>query len=152
MDQRNQQELTFYAFDPVQGKGRPLGKIDVQPKPSEYGWALSSNASRVAVVVDSWQEDRIRVLSLADGALQTVAVKGWTRIQSISWAPDGEGWIVSCVSEKDVLKGAMLLHVDPNGNVHVLRPADWGVVSPDGQKLAYPGSTTVANAWMIENF
>jgi hypothetical protein len=102
--------------------------------------------------MDGWQEGRIRVLSLVDGTVQTVAVKGWTQIQSISWAPGGEGWIVSCVSGKDPLKGAMLLHVDPKGNVQVLGPGEWGSVSPDGQKVAFPKQTTVANAWMIENF
>jgi hypothetical protein len=46
----------------------------------------------------------------------------------------------------------MRLHVDPKGSVQVLGPGDWGIPSPDGQKLAFPKETTVANAWMIENF
>jgi hypothetical protein len=52
------------------------------------------------------------------------------------------------ISKEDVTR----LLVDPKGNVQVLGPSEWGAVSPDGQKVAFPKQTTVANAWMIENF
>jgi hypothetical protein len=93
------------------------------------------------------QENRIRVLSLETGAVETIVVKGWSQFQSIAWVVDG-GWRVLGSSTE----GAMLLHVNPKGSVEVLRAGEWGAVSPDGQKLAFAKETTVANAWMIENF
>ena len=147
IDQRTQQELSFFAFDPVRGKGRQLGRIDVQLPPAEYDWALSNDGSHIAVVMSASQDNRIRVLSLQNGGMQTIVVKGWKQFQTIAWASDG-GWCVPGISKEDVT----LLHVDPKGSVQVLGPGDWGAVSPDGQKLAFPKQTTVANAWMIENF
>jgi Tol biopolymer transport system component len=147
VDQRRQGEVSFYAFDPVRGKGQRLGRIDVDPAPAEFSWALSKDGSRIAVVMISSQDNRIRVLSLETGAAQTIVVKGWNWFQSIGWAADG-GWHVLSNSKE----GTMRLHVDPKGSVQVLGPGPWGAVSPDGQKLAFPKETTVANAWMIENF
>jgi hypothetical protein len=92
-------------------------------------------------------ENRIRILSVETGAVQTIVAKGWSQFQSIGWAGDG-GWRVSGRLKDD----AMLLHVDPKGNLQVLGPGQSGAISPDGQKLAFTRETTVANVWMIENF
>jgi Tol biopolymer transport system component len=147
IDTRRQQELSFHTFDPFRGKGRQLGKIDVHPAPAEFSWALSKDGLRIAAVMISSAENRIRILSVETGAVQTIVAKGWSQFQSIGWAGDG-GWRVSGRLKDD----AMLLHVDPKGNLQVLGPGQSGAISPDGQKLAFTRETTVANVWMIENF
>jgi hypothetical protein len=53
--------------------------------------------------------------------------------------------------------GALLLHVDLNGNAQPLwrQPGIsfiWGIASPDGRHLAVKGTSADANVWMIDNF
>jgi eukaryotic-like serine/threonine-protein kinase len=148
MDERTNGELNFYAFDPVRGKGRQLARIDVDSPPVEFSWDLSSDGKHIALVMDSWLEGRIVVLSLTTGTMRSVAVSGWRLLQCITWASDG-GWFVSGYSKE---LANMILHVDANGRVQVLRPGRWCAPSPDGQKLAFRESSTGSNAWMIENF
>ena len=68
--------LLFYAFDPVRGKGDPLGKIEVDT--GEYfGWAISPDGSQLAVV-DYSHKDRIEILSLSSRAWHEITVEpGW---------------------------------------------------------------------------
>lgn len=58
--------LNFYTLDPVRGKGDPLGEIEVDSDVS-FGWAVSPDGSRVAVVGDS-HKDRIEILTLSTRA------------------------------------------------------------------------------------
>jgi|GEM_PF-4246298 len=53
--------------------------------------------------------------------------------------------------------GAVLLHVDLQGNVKVLwEPGGdhmiWALSSPDGKHLAMSFFSTNVNVWMMENF
>lgn len=145
VDQRMHRELSFYAFDAVKGKSSSqLAKMRILPSPAQYSWALSKDGSQIAVVMNSWHENRIHVLSLATSAVKTVLVKEGRHFTSVEWSPDGKGWIVSGPTV-----GAF--QVDLDGRV---RPGVFSgncLVSPDGQKLTFEMLNPVANAWIIED-
>jgi hypothetical protein len=78
-----------------------------------------------------------------------VIVKGWSNLQSIDWAADGNGWYCSSSSAASIT----LLYVDLQGHAQPLREnVKWADVSPDGHHLALHEWHTTSNAWMIENF
>jgi serine/threonine protein kinase len=153
VDQRNGTQLIFFAFDPLQGKGKELARTDLKPGDRNYYWDLSPDGLQIAISTGSAQ-DRIRVLSLAGGASREVVVHGWDHLSSDSWSADGKGWFVSGQSAGS----EALLHVDQDGHAKVLwqQPISygglWAIPSPDGRYLAFPASTSTGNAWMIENF
>jgi hypothetical protein len=80
-------------------------------------------------------------------------VRGWSNLQDIEWA-DARALLVS----NGVQGGAVLLHVDMQGNVRVLWQQQGGfagfigTLSPDGRHLAFTGHTVNNNIWMMENF
>ena len=146
----DQRQLTFIAFDPIEGRGRELMKIETDPA-GIYSFGLSPDASRLAV--EKINEGRIRILSLDGSAPRDVKVKGWASLNSLDWATDGKGFFASSQSPQ----GATLLHIDLEGNAQALWTQKgsfqtWGVPSPDGKSLAILGATIESNVWMIENF
>jgi serine/threonine protein kinase/Tol biopolymer transport system component len=152
-NEKLQKQMVFSAFDPAQGNVRELTRIDIDAE-AQYSWALSPEGSRLAVAKLPLPEGRIRVLSLADRAARDITVKGWPELHSLTWAADGKGFFVGSRTPK----GEVLLHVDLEEKVHVLRqqPSSmfglWAFASPDGKHLAILGTTVDSNAWMIENF
>jgi eukaryotic-like serine/threonine-protein kinase len=154
----DQKQLIFTAFDPVKGRGRELARFDTDPS-SSYGWGLSPDGTRISVTRMS--EARIHILSLSGGAPQQITVKGWNLGTSSDWAADGKGMFVSSPTQR----GSILLHVDLQGNAHVLweqeasgkqwampLPESWGVPSRDGHHLAILGLNLSSNIWILENF
>jgi DNA-binding winged helix-turn-helix (wHTH) protein/Tol biopolymer transport system component len=149
------QQLVFYALDPILGKGQELArqKIASGPEIVESNWDISPDGSRIALAIPEGPPARIRILSLASGTLQDIHVTGWSAFQSIQWAADGKGWFVASRSAA----ANTLLFVDPQGHSYPLRQTAGGydtyaIPSPDGHRLAFLEYTTTNNAWIIENF
>jgi Tol biopolymer transport system component len=154
VDQRDQNQLVFFAFDAIKGKGRELTGVDFGPAAANYFWDLSPDGSSVALVMPDGRKDRIRIVSLTGGASRDVTVDGWSNLEGgPHWSADGKGWFCSSQSEaKEVL-----LYVNLEGHAQVLwRQASgggiYGMQSPDGRYLAFGAWTKGSNAWMIENF
>jgi DNA-binding winged helix-turn-helix (wHTH) protein/Tol biopolymer transport system component len=149
------QQLAFYALDPIRGKGQELARQEIASglEIAESNWDLSPDGSRIALAIPEGPPARIRILSLASGKRQDIRVTGWSAFQSMEWAADGKGWFVASRSAA----ANTLLFVDPQGHAYPLRQTAGGydtyaIPSPDGHHLAFLEYTTANNAWMIENF
>ena len=140
----------------MQGKGRELTRIDVNPAVGGYHWDVSPDGSRIAVTMGGERGSRIRILSLVGslvGEMRDVVVNGWNGFQSLDWSADGKGLYASSQSPQ----AATLLYSDLEGHAQVLWRRDgifktWGIPSPDGRHLAFVEWTSANNIWMIENF
>jgi serine/threonine protein kinase len=148
----DRKQLVFTSFDPVEGRGPELIRFDIDPTAS-YTWDLSPDGTRIALRSRSEQQT-IHVLALSGHAPQEIRVKGWNFGEyGLDWTADGKGLFVST----SITGGTALLHVDLQGNTHLLWEqkggvVTWGVPSPDGRKVAMPGNTQDSNMWMIQNF
>jgi serine/threonine protein kinase len=143
-------QLTLTAFDPLSGRGRELIRFDIDHTADiEYLWDLSPDGTRIAVL--KYSAANIRVFPVNGKPPQEILAKGWKSLASIHWAPDGKGFFVSGTADG----GSALLHLDLQGNAHVLwkqkgstapwnlplahykgPSAPWAVPSPDGRHLA----------------
>jgi Tol biopolymer transport system component len=149
----DQKQVVISAFDPVQGKGKELTRINLrQPNNNGYSWDLSRDGSRLAFTQYDEREGRIQILPSAGGETREVKVKGWNGLSNLFWAADGKGLFVGVLSPT-------LIYVDLEGRADVL----WqqrlgqglgtrGVPSPDGRHLALTGHSVNSNMWMLENF
>jgi eukaryotic-like serine/threonine-protein kinase len=150
-------QLVFYSLHPIEGRGRELARIAVNPVAVGDQWGLSPDGSSIAVLVPSGpgeQQGHIRVLSLAGEAPRDVALEGGPGLHSVSWAADGKGWFV-CGQSASI---GTLLYVDAEGRAYPLRQQpgfDYfycGYPSPDGRHFAFPEFKLAQNVWMIEGF
>jgi serine/threonine protein kinase len=159
-------QITFTAFDPLQGRGREITRVEVEPTGRGYVWDLSPDGTRIALLQYYGEQSgplpagkQIRVIALDSQSSQEMVVKGWDNLQSVDWAADGKALFVSGTTPE----GSALLHVDLQGNARILwerkggvEPwfalAPWAVPSPDGRHLAIYDWQLSANMWMMENF
>jgi hypothetical protein len=148
----DRKQLVFTAFDPVQGRGPELIRYDIDPN-AGYTWDLSPDGTRIALRSRS-ERETIHILSLRGYAPQEITVKGWNFGEyGLDWTADGKGLFVS----SSIPGGMALLHVDLQGNAHLLWEQQggvdtWGVPSPDGHHIAMPANTQNSNIWMFQNF
>jgi hypothetical protein len=160
----DRKQLIFTSFDPVKGRGRELTRFQTDPTAgAQYVWDLSPNGTRIAIL--KYSERLIHILPLNGHPPWEIAVRGWNSLQSINWAADGKGMFASSATRG----GSALLHLDSQGNAHVLwaqkgsiagwyvcglgaPSAPWVVPSPDGRHLAIYDWQLSANMWMMENF
>ena len=160
----DRKQLIFTAFDPEKGRGEELARFDTDPaKGAEYVWALSPDGTCIAILKSS--NGPIYILPLDGRDSKEIAVKGWSSLLSLSWAPDGK----SIYTSSQTRQGSVLLRVDLKGRAAVLweqsgsiapwnrpfRPghlALFAVPSPDGRHLAIYSWSFNANMWMLENF
>ena len=150
--QGTQNQIVFFAFDPVQGKTHEVARVDVDPSSVWSFWNLSSDGSRIAFGKDERNSGQIRILPVTGGSNQQVDVKGWVRLDAVAWAANGQSLFVDSWSPK----GSSLLHVTLHGEAQLLRKSrmwiDRPTPSPDGRHLAFGEVTSNSNAWMVENF
>jgi hypothetical protein len=71
----------------------------------------------------------------------------------VNWAADGKGFYVY----SPTARASVLLHVDLEGNAHVLWEELAGlqtsaIPSPDGRHIVILGGIVNSNVWMMENF
>jgi Tol biopolymer transport system component len=152
----DQKQVVISTFDPMNGRGKELTRIDLRQPHNGYGWDLSRDGSRLAFTQSVDHDGHIRILSLGGGEAREIYVKGWNYLRSLSWAADGKGLFVA----RYPISGSTLLYVDLEGRSYVLwqqgetpgTPRTWGVPSPDGRHLAFVGYTADTNVWLLENF
>jgi eukaryotic-like serine/threonine-protein kinase len=160
----DRKQLIFTSFDPVMGRVRELTRFDTDPTAgAHYVWDLSPDGTRIAIL--KYSERSIHILPLDGHPRQEIAVKGRSSLQSMNWAADGKGMFASSATRG----GSALLHLDLQGNAHVLweqkgsiagwyvsglggPSVPWVVPSPDGRHLAIYDWQLSANMWMMENF
>jgi serine/threonine protein kinase len=159
-------QVVFTAVDVLKGRGKELARFDSNPADfAFYVWDLSPDGTRIAVLRPS--EERIHILSLYRPATHEIVARGWTNLQSLAWAADGNAILAS----SEMNTGGALLRVDLTGKVQVLwkhegsntsnqvfngmlgeRSTPSIVPSPDGRHLALYERSMSANMWMMENF
>jgi serine/threonine protein kinase/Tol biopolymer transport system component len=148
-----EQQLIFSALDPVKGRGAEIQSVDA---PKDGYWALSPDASRIAVVDAAGDRGEVRILRLADRSTVTLALQGWkwNRIQSVNWSADGSHLFATAWSAPS----RVLLMIDLRGNLQVLTEVHDGewlyhpIASPDGQYLVYLKRAFERNVVMLEHF
>jgi eukaryotic-like serine/threonine-protein kinase len=145
-------QVIVSTLDPMNGRGPELVRFDVKEKADNWWFDLSPDGTRVAATPSL--AGPIYILSLRNHSRQQVQVKHWINLLSLSWAGDGRSLFVLSGNPQ----GAVLLHVDLQGNANYLweSPGAYGeataVASPDGRHIAMFDWTQASNMWMIENF
>jgi dipeptidyl aminopeptidase/acylaminoacyl peptidase len=147
-------ELTFFTFDPLQGRGAQIFQIKDEV-PAIYNWTLSPDGAMLAIAKGKWGEERPRIglVSLKNGAERWINVEGWPGVGSLDWAADGKSiWVVSSGDE-----GNALLNVDLQGHIRPFwqpkkMTMGWAIPSRDGRYLALRVASGSANVSMLENF
>jgi Periplasmic component of the Tol biopolymer transport system len=147
----DRKELVFTAFDPIRGKGRELARFATDPNEDYFGWSLSPDSTRIAIIKTGG--NHVYVLPLDGSRVRDLNVAGWSGFNTFCWSVDSKGFFIGNTTGL----GATLLFVDLNGKAHPLwqqksGPYTWGVPSPDGRYLAIFGQEFNGNMWMIENF
>jgi len=154
-------QLIFTSFDPEKGRGGELTRFDTPASDVEYVWDLSPKGTSIAIL--GYSSGPIYILPLDGRHSEEIAVKGWSSLLSLNWAPDGR----SIYTSSQTKRGSVLLRVDPNGSASVLWEQNgsiagrfqgvmpsvpFAVPSPDGRHLAIYSWSSSANFWMLENF
>jgi serine/threonine protein kinase len=149
-------ELVIVAFDPLNGPGKELVRIPIEPGSSadigfDYWWQISPDGSQIGVV--KRHGNQIRLVPLGGGQTRRITIKGYSDLLDLNWASDSQSMFVSTLEPG----GATVLHVDLNGAAQPVwhQPQSaftWGLPSPDRRHLAILGSNSEANVWMIGNF
>jgi Tol biopolymer transport system component len=145
-------QLIISAVDPIRGRGPELFRFPLVAHDDTWYLDLSPDGTRVAATRTG--AGPIYILS-PDGKLrQQVQVRGWSNLQSLTWASDGNSLFVTA----GIGNGRKLLYVDLQGHAHALWESTGGSgetlahPSPDGRHLAFDGWTTSGNIWTMENF
>jgi serine/threonine protein kinase len=146
-------QLVFYAFDVSSGQGKALFTTHLEA-PKSLGWAISPDASRIAMESFDQLKGQIRIIDLQKGGETNLSLpSGWLRVWTLGWTPDSKALLVSGCGDECTLarvgldgKSSVLLHGGQNQNFY--QP----VSSPDGHKLAFAQQVWNANVWLLENF
>jgi Tol biopolymer transport system component len=146
-----QTQVVFTAFEPLEGRRAELFRVDFDPATVSF-WDLSPDGSQIAFLEREERRGVIRIFQVNGKLTGEIPLKGWNHLDSVAWSADGRGLFVTSYSSR----GSSLLHVNLNGEIHLLRKStmwtDTPVPSPDGRYLAFGEVIPDSNAWMIENF
>jgi len=148
----DRKQAIICSFDPWKGKGSELTRITLDPKLNDWSLALSPDATRLAVIRNA--ESAVEILSLHGELKREISVRGWSNLSEVRWTADGRGLFITSITPTG---GAVLLHVNAQGEAQILREnpgGDYspGVPSPDGRHLAFVSTADNKNMWMMENF
>jgi serine/threonine protein kinase len=147
----DRKQFLFMQFDPLQGRGAELARIDLDSEAKKLRWDLSPDGTRLAF--SKTPQAPIEMLSLNGDAPHSFHLKGWDNLASLDWTADGEGFSIA----SGIHGGMVLLHVDLQGNakvVHNYQGASglWARQSPDGRHLVISEFRVDGNIWTLENF
>jgi len=148
-----QEQLLFFALDPVRGQGREIGRTKVGSSLQTY-WSLSPDGAVIGVANPVRLPEKIRILDLHSAAERDIQLPHGWRIWSLCWAADGKG-LFATVSQSG---SYLLVRVDLDGQTHVLLDrgrSNWisfVTTSPDGRHLAFCQQIFESNAWLWEGF
>ena len=144
--------MSISSFDPMKGRGPELFRFALGSNDGNWRLNLSPDGTRFAVLPST--AGPIYIFSSHGKVLQHVRLKGWSRLQTAIWAADGKSLFVTA----SIRDGGVVLHVDVQGNAHVLweNPGtSWETMehpSPDGRYLEFDRWTRTGNIWLLENF
>jgi serine/threonine protein kinase/Tol biopolymer transport system component len=147
-------QVIITSFDPILGRGQELTRI-TRDLSKGYCWSLSQDGSRLAFTQIDNHESRIQILPLRGGKAREVNVKGWSALDSLSWAADGKGLFAVGQPTSTSVVG---VYVDLNGRATVYweqlagHRAYYAAPSPDGRHLAIWVNAQMSNVWLLENF
>jgi len=149
----DRKELIFTTFDPLKGRGPKVATLETDTHRDWYGWNLSPDGSRLAVLPGREPNNDLRIFSVPGGAARDLIVEGWRGFTAVNWLADGRGMIISAQSAQ----GTTLVCVDLEGNAHALMeqrasPGSYAVASRDGRHLAISADAINSNIWMMEDF
>ena len=147
----DRKQFVFTEFDPQQGRGDEIARVDIITPAKVFHWDISPDGMRICFIRNA--EAPIEILSLGSRTVQTVRVKDWSNLNSLSWDAGSEGFFIS----DQIHEGGVLLHVDLQGKAHVLRRTPgigyapvWP--SPDGRHLIIQEYRMEGNIWTLEHF
>ncbi|MEE9264954.1 MAG: hypothetical protein V3V11_10920, partial [Vicinamibacteria bacterium] len=150
------QEYVFFSFDPLEGRGDELTRIEDRPPFIE--WALSPGGKTVAVV---HYDGDLRLVELETGAVEEIHDDRWRFGEFVGWDAFGHGVYTDVdptfLVGRSFRKQLAYVRLGDEMEVHLLRKRkeQWHITpwaSPDGRYLAYGVVTFSANAWMLEGF
>lgn len=146
--------LTLSTFDPAGNNGYP-GNRGPALMTLEDGtdWAISPDGSTLALSKVDDHEIQIRFAELRGTTKFVINIKGWAKIASMHWAPDGRSLFITSRSSG----GCSLLQVDLHGVARVISQQPgafqmWAVPSPDDRHLAVFSASMSSDVWIAENF
>jgi serine/threonine protein kinase len=147
----DRKQMVMTAFDPLNGRAAEVARIDLDSEAKKFHWDLSPDGTRISYFRSP--QEPIEIFNLQSHATQTIHVKDWDNLDSLDWDADGQGFFVA----DGVHGGMVLLHVDLQGNAHVLRKnrgtaSAFARPSPDGRHLAIQDFGIEGNIWTLENF
>jgi hypothetical protein len=150
----NGNEMIITTFDVIQGRGRELARVEIDPdydtRVNNLLWNVSPDGTRLALAPGP--AGPIEIRSLRGQPTQVIRAKDLNHLHVLIWAADGNGLFVSKVTKG----GNEILHVDLQGNTHLLwKSIGWPTFaspSQDGRYLAINAFQQTANMWMMENF
>jgi len=152
------QQLVFSRLDPAEGKGAEIERVDVHLGGDwSEAWSVSPDGNKIAVVDPAGDRGEVRVLTLADRRIVTLALRSWKwkEIQSVAWSADGNQLFATAYTGTSFV----IFLIDPRGKLQVLAEVPAGeawlanpVPSPDGRYLAYMKRTYESNVMMLEHF
>ncbi len=149
-----QGRLIFYAFDPVQGRGKELASTKLE-MPAYLCWSVSPDGGRIALASSDRFRAQVRILDARNGTENNIQPpQGWS-IFDLSWAADGlalfavgQSPLGSYVIARIAMDGQTRILLDRGRHNSMLTLRS----SPDGRYLAFGQWTMESNAWLLENF
>lgn len=135
---KEQDQLIFYALDPLRGLGKELARI--QEPAGE--WSISPEGGRIAVEVKSG----IRIHDLQTKAERNLPLS--RDINFLNWATDGKSLFIGSPITRLDLDGKSRLLLDLGRNVWL----NSALPSRDGRYLAFGQQSWDSNVWLLENF
>ena len=145
-------DYIFRVFDMEHGVGRDLLKLPRQVWSENGNWSLSSDGSKLAVILD---QHRIRFFSVATGAAHDVTLKDWPLING-DWGENGQTVFMPSHSPAGV---PVILEVDQTGKAKVVlqgKPNSdfgWMIQSPDSRHAVVGEYIPIDNnAWILNDF
>ena len=145
--------IQFHAFDEHRsgGRGRELARVGLSGR--DFGWNLSIDGGRVAVVNGG---RTIKLANLHNGSVRKLRMEHGVYTLHVAWDASGRAlYVGGLILQGD--GGHALYRVDLSGRSQLLwRTTDrWfgePIPSPDGKQLALAARTTQAQAWLLEHF
>lgn len=157
-------EQIYYDLDPVRGTGPELGRSKTVSK-IMGAWALSADGMRVAIPDFGRPGEFVElVLSQDSGARSEsrVTLKGVGPVHGMNPFPGKPGWLLTLREESDrtVTPGIVevptrkegVFYVDEHRKVTLLVESAlnaYGVVSPNGKRLAYLDTDVSSDVWSL---
>ena len=99
-------------------------------------------------------EDRVRVVTVADGSVRTfTTLPKVSKIQSVSFTPDGRSLVVSGIMGEKATYLMLEVALDGHGHVVLSSNSSWygsHSISPDGKTLAWYQTDYDSEIWVLE--